>query len=210
MNFQTFSSTFSGTPILSVIEIEKRFPRYDCNALTRWQKAGYIQKIRNGFYHFGGQAALSNEQCYFIANRIYQPSYISLQSALSWHGLIPEGVFTTTSVTTQKRLFLDTAIGTFSYKSIKPECFFGYQLEQIGKVYFKIADPEKALIDLLYCYPDIKQEHQIAALRLNFFECKDKVTSERLQEYIALIGSKALTKRVDLLIKYLKSHDAIR
>lgn len=64
------------------------------NALTRWQKKGYLKKIRSGFYRLTNRPIKGEADLFFIANRIYTPSYISLQPALRWYNFIPEGVFT--------------------------------------------------------------------------------------------------------------------
>ena len=105
---------------------------------------------------------------------------------------------------------LNTPIGAFSYKSMKPECFFGYQLESAGDVFFKIAKPEKAILDLLYFQPELNRIEQFDALRINFFESKEKVSAEQMTDYLYLLKSKSLDQRAGLLIKYLQNNDGLK
>ena len=147
MTFLEFQTTFKDLPVISAIEIEKVFPGFDRNALTRWQKKGYLQKIRRGYYRLTGQPISGDADLFFIANRIYSPSYVSLESAWRWYDFIPEGVFTITSVSTLKTAAFATPLGHFSYRRLKPDLFWGYRLEEYGSFRFKIADPAKAILD---------------------------------------------------------------
>lgn len=207
LNFLSFQKSFSHLPVIPVTEIEKAFPGFDRNALTRWQRAGYLEKIRNGFYHFVGKPLAGTADMFFIANRIYNPSYVSLQSALSWYGFIPEGVFTITSVSTLKTQVMQTPLGHFTYQSIKPELFFGYRLETFGDFRFKIADPAKTLLDLLYFYPTLTNAGHFYELRFNFFEMKEKFSINDFEKYLTVINSKSLNKRAASLLKFLSNHD---
>jgi len=115
-------------------------------------RSGLFVKLRNGFY-IVKQSYVSN---FFIANRLYQPSYVSLNTALSHYGIIPEVVYTTTSVTTKITREYETPKGDFSYRRIKKEAFTGYGLQIIHKDKVLIAEPEKALADYLY-FVDLKR-----------------------------------------------------
>lgn len=211
MNFLTFQKYFSALPVISISEIEKYFPGFDPNALTRWQKAGYIEKIRNGFYRIDGKSLDGGETALFIiANRIYAPSYISLQSALSWYGFIPEGVFTVTSVSSLKTNAFTTPIGHFSYRTLKPSLFWGYSLESSGAYHFRIAHPAKALLDFFYLFPEIGTDDQFYELRLNPFELKERLQPGILKQYAARFKSKSLEIRVDKFLNFLtQAHDIL-
>ncbi|MBK7335342.1 MAG: hypothetical protein IPJ00_03925 [Saprospirales bacterium] len=195
MIFLEFQKTFSNLPIIPVAEIEKAFPGFDRNALIRWQKKGYLQKIRSGFYRLTERMISSDRDLFFAANHIYAPSYISLHSALSWYGFIPEGVFTTTSVSTRKTQEFKTPIGYFSYRSIKRELFFGYRLVSINGFQFKIADPAKTLLDFLYLNPQYDSEDDFDGLRLNFWEIQDELDLTLFENYLHLFASKSLDTR---------------
>ena len=101
MTYLTFKETLQAFPVFSIREIEKHFPGFDNRRLVEWQDKGYIQKLRNRYYRFMDREVDEAYLCY-CANAIYAPSYVSLESALSIHGFIPEGVFQTTSCTTLK------------------------------------------------------------------------------------------------------------
>ena len=108
-----------------------------------------------------------------LANLIYGPSYVSLEYALYYHGLIPEAVCVVTSVTTGRKKRYRTPVGEFDYLHM-PERFFSPGAEYFpldrGRG-FMMAGPEKALFDLLYlrysdvAYPDIG-EHLFENLRI--------------------------------------------
>ncbi len=209
MNFLAFQKTFGQWPVVPVDEVEKAFPGFDHNALTRWQSTGYLVKIRNGFYRFAERPVKGESELFFIANRIYAPSYISLQSALSWHGLIPEGVFTVTSVSTLKTQSFQTPLGNFSWLHLKPALFFGYQLEALDDFRFKVADPAKALLDLIYLRPALSDAAHFHELRLNFFEIREKFSAADFERYLSIFNSKSLNNRAKALLKFLLEHDAI-
>jgi predicted transcriptional regulator of viral defense system len=101
MNFLKFKFVMQQFPVFSVREIEKHFPRFDSRRLVEWQQKDYIQKLRNRYYRFTDYP-LNEEGLFYCANTIYKPSYVSLESALSIYGFIPEGVFQITSCTTLK------------------------------------------------------------------------------------------------------------
>jgi len=204
MSFLEFQTIFREFPIISITEIKKYFPNYDVNALTRWKRKGYINKIKNGYYQFSQTQIEGERELCFVANHIYRPSYVSLQTAMRWYDFIPEGVFMLTSVSTHKTVSFKTPIGTFSYRKIKPSLFFGYRIESIKNHYFKIASPEKTILDYLYLHADIKTEADFYEWRLNSFEIKDAINLNTLDNYLTLFNSKALDKRVKGLLHFLE------
>ena len=102
-----------------------------------------------------------------MANRLKRASSVSLQSALEFHGLIPEYVPSVTSITTGRPEELVTSFGTFIYKHIKKELFSGYRIVDVGEGQSAfIATPEKALLDLLYLTPGSDNPDYLGELRL--------------------------------------------
>ncbi|WP_176231845.1 type IV toxin-antitoxin system AbiEi family antitoxin domain-containing protein [Candidatus Hakubella thermalkaliphila] len=102
--------------------------------------------MRNGLYALTSN--LPSEL--LIANKLYQPSYISLEYALSYHHLIPETVYTITSATTKPTREFEALDKIYHYYKIKREAFLGYEPKKIDGVTVLIAEPEKALVDYLY------------------------------------------------------------
>ena len=92
-------------------------------------------------------------QFFYFANRMYRPSYVSLHTALAFYEMIPEAVVQTTNVTTLKTADFQNDLGEFSYKSVREDLMFGYDIKPIadGRT-VQLATPEKALLDLLYLY----------------------------------------------------------
>lgn len=79
------------------------------------------------------------------------PSYVSLQSALFYHGLIsqiPEVIY---AASLSRPRVITNPLGTYSIHQLKPDFFFGY--ETLGKAGIKMATPEKALLDFIYLSP---------------------------------------------------------
>lgn len=109
-------------------------------------KRGLFIKLRNGLYMIKD----SNPDYFFIANKLYQPSYISLETALSHYKIIPEVVYTITSITTKATREFETPIGNFSFQQIKIPAFTGYGIQEIDRYKVFFAEAEKALADYLY------------------------------------------------------------
>lgn len=199
MRFIDFQNSFRDYTIFSTIEVEKAFPGFDRKVLSAWQKKGYIQKVRNNWYLFTGRG-IREEDLFFIANKIYHPSYISLESAFSYYNFIPEGVFRITSISTLKTNHFDTPIGFFQYRNIKQSLFWGYRLvRQRDKPlsgWYKIATAEKAVIDFLYLNPYYEEEMDIEGLRFNWEEFASQVDLEKMKNYMGYIQSPALSKRM--------------
>jgi len=202
MNYTEFRDEMKAFPNFSIREIEKHFPGFDSRRLVEWQEKGYIQKLRNRYYFFSEQE-VNEPFLYFTANKLYRPSYVSLESALSGYGFIPEGVFHITSCTTLKTNSFNTPVGNFSYRHLKPSLFFGYQLEEWNDHRYAMADPEKTLIDYLYLHPGVKETDDIEALRWNASEINSRISMQTLNSYEAYINSPALSRRLNTLKTYL-------
>jgi hypothetical protein len=115
-------------------------------------KKGIIIRVKKGLYVFGEAYRKAPYSKEILANLMFGPSYISLEYALQYHGLIPERVEAVTSVTTgRSRRFL-TPVGLFTYRRISLDAFrIGMDRKEIGeRRAFLIATPEKALADKIY------------------------------------------------------------
>ena len=119
--------------------------------ITKLLASDAVVRIKKGLYCFGEslrKEAISRE---YIANLIYGPSYVSLDYALSYHGLIPERVNTITSVTLRRSRSFHTPLGSFSYRMLKESRYaLGAALESVGKATFLMATAEKALADKVW------------------------------------------------------------
>ncbi len=114
-------------------------------------KKGHILRIKKGLYAWSATvdpAPLSKE---VLANLIYGPSYVSLEYALAFYGLIPERVEALTSVTVKKSNRFETPVGNFTYDHLHEATYsLGIRLHvQSKQISFLIATPEKALLDVI-------------------------------------------------------------
>lgn len=119
--------------------------------LHRWVRDGRLIKIHKGQYTLAEPYRKIKPEPFSIANSLKSPSYISLQSALSWHGLIPEFVPVITSVTTARPQVISSGLGRFEYRHIKTNLFWGYtKVKLSAQQEAFVATAEKALFDLVY------------------------------------------------------------
>lgn len=200
MDYLTFKERMYPLGCFNINQVLLWEKNFDRNNLTRWCRKGFLVKLRNQYYAFPECRQMPGFARY-VANRIYAPSYISLHSALSFYGMIPEEVVQLTSVTTLKTAKFENAFGTFHYQNVKPSIYFGYEIKtmQNGRGLL-FATPEKALLDLLYLNPYYKTEQDMEELRLDEDFMQNEFNKERLTDYLSKIGSKALEQRVGRLL----------
>ena len=201
MNFQEFRTELIDSVCFTTNQVYAWQPGFDKNNLGRWAKKGFLIKLRNGYYTFleyRGKPDIS----LFLANRIYRPSYISLHTALSFYELIPELVVQITSVTSLKTASFTNPFGSFSYQTVKPAFFFGYESKSLtdGRTWL-IAKPEKALVDLLYLYPFYNTPDDFRDLRLDEDLMPESINPEQMLGFAQRFNSKTLVSRTRLLLK---------
>ena len=134
--------------------------------LSRWVRIGRVMRIHKGWYSLADPYRRVALDPHVIACAIKPGTYVSLQTALSHHGMIPEHVPETTCVTTGRPLLIETPIGRIRYRHLKGKAFWGYDEEQRGIQTADVAKPEKALLDLIYLTPGGASRSYIAQLRL--------------------------------------------
>lgn len=136
----------SGLSLFTITDFKKFFSiRKDNTAykiIERLRKKGVFKKLTKKRYLF----TLLSADDFQIANFLYSPSYISLESALSFHGLVSQFPYQITSITPKKTKIIECLGKEFAYFHIKEGLFFGYEKKED----FLIALPEKALLDYLY------------------------------------------------------------
>lgn len=122
-------------------------PRSKVTALLR---SGAIVRVRKGLYVFGESLRKNRLSRELLANLIYGPSYISLESALFHYGLIPECPVIVTSVTTGRTREYDTPVGLFRYQMLPLHAYcVGVDVAFDGHNQYLLAQPEKALADFI-------------------------------------------------------------
>jgi len=148
--------------------------------LSKWKKQGKLIELRKGFYILPPKIR-PVPPLFYLANALLFPSYVSLQSALSYYGFIPEAVFAITSVSTRRTRKFSTPLGTFIYRKIKQELFWGYSKVNFGEFYALVAVPEKALLDTVYI-----THEKPDSLRLQNLEDLNKEKLEKMLEKFPL------------------------
>ena len=148
--------------------------------LSRWAGSGRLYRLRRGLYALAPPYRKVKAHPFVVANRMVRPSYVSLQSALAIHGLIPESVPVTTSITTGRPGEFSTPLGTFVFRHVRTPLFQGFrEVEMDSRQPAFVATPEKALLDLLYLEKGSDSEANLAELRLEIDEGFDLEELER-------------------------------
>ena len=124
---------------------------------------------------------------WILANQLYKPSYLSLASALSYHGLIPESIYAVTSVTIKTTREFEVDDKTYLYRTVKKTAFAGYRSVKIGEDTALMAEPEKAVADHLY-FVFLKKEPLNERLAIG------RVGRRKLLQYLKLFDNPKLMR----------------
>ena len=143
---------FGNTPI-DFAAVASLFPetKYKHNKVSSLEKRGDLIRLKQGLYVTNSQISGQRLSEVLVANHLYGPSYVSLQYALRYYGLIPEQVFTVTSMTMKHSKVFHTPLARFEYVHVDDEVFpIGIkEAKTENGSSFMIATPEKALCDLI-------------------------------------------------------------
>jgi len=197
MSFLEFRKQFFELGCFSTNQIYAWHEDFDKNNLTRWTQQNLLLRLRQGFYAFPEYVTQPNFS-FFVSNYIYKPSYVSLHTALAFYGIIPEAVTQITAVSSLKTADFQNAFGSFSYMKMKPDLFFGYKILPLGERNIHIAQPEKAILDLLYLYPFYNTESEIENLRFDEDFISNELNVGTLALYLDRFNNKKLAKRVEI------------
>jgi predicted transcriptional regulator of viral defense system len=204
MQYLELKEAFRDFTLFSLNDIKRIEAGFHRRRLNEWQDKGYIKKIIRGYYLFS-DLNIDENVLFEVANKIYKPSYVSFETALSYHHLIPESVYGISSASTRRTYTFKTSLTQFSYRTIKPDMFFGYYLVRYNNKHIKIAGIEKAILDYFYLNPNIKRESDFASLRINRDLFLEKVDEKRIYEFTEKFAKQRLTKRIESFLKFLKN-----
>jgi predicted transcriptional regulator of viral defense system len=173
--------------------------------LKYWTKKDVLIRIKKGQYILKSKLEKEDRQTYleYIANKIYEPSYLSCEYVMDKYGLLTEGVFALTSVTTKKTKIFSNKLGRFVYYSLSPILFFGYTIKKTSLTNIFIATKAKALFDYLYLRFLKKtpiNEKNIEELRINWENLSKKEFLE-IKKYGAICKNKRVIKVINLIFK---------
>jgi len=167
--------------------------------LSRWTKAGRLYQLRRGLHALAPPFQKVKPHPFLIANRMVRASYVSLQAALAYYGLIPEYVPVVTSVTTVRPGRWETPLGVYEFRHVKTGLLFGYQLTDLGggqKAF--VATSEKALLDLVYLQPGGDSPAYLGELRLQNL---DRLDPEELRRQADRTGSPKLRRAAEFVVE---------
>ena len=169
--------------------------------ISQWVKKDELIQLKRGLYCFNPEKGGVKINKLLVANKLYEPSYISLEYALSHYGLIPEAAFQITSVTVRKTNKFTNKLGVYIYHHLKQDMFFGFKQEKINEDVILTADKEKALIDYLYInQKSIKPtDEYLESLRLQNIKM---LSQTRLSKYARATGKAKIVKISQLFKKY--------
>lgn len=157
------------------------YPREIHRQLSRWRRAGKVYQLRRGLYCLAPPFQKVKPHPFLVANRLLPGSYVSLQAAMAFYGMIPEYVPMTTSVTTSRPAQWETPLGVFDFRHIQVDFFDGYRFVDLGENQRAfVATPAKALLDLVYLEPGGDEPYYLTELRLNNLGRLDWQLLERL------------------------------
>ena len=180
-------------------------PDYLRRQLVDWKQKGLVKQLKRGMYALNKEDSSVGLSSYFLANELYSPSYISLESALSFYNIIPERTSMITSVTSKKQQEFKNDYGNFKYFHLNPSLYGNYvKIKDEFGFWFKIASREKAIIDFLYfklpAYKIIDKDIFEESFR---FQNIENLNNEKLLSIAAKFRNKKLFNLVLLLIEYL-------
>lgn len=201
MKFDDLIREFSEKPFFELGDVRQISSRSEGalkNQLSRWVKQGKLIRLRREKYLLGSDYRKFTPSTYYIANYLYRPSYVSIASALQYYDLIPEAVAEVQSVTPKHGREWGTDLGRFEYRSIKQDRFWGYREDVLDQLpdqnWFFIAEPEKAILDLMYFGNGEWTGERLSQMR---FQGLDNINVTRFREYSEKFDSPRLKRAVE-------------
>ncbi|MFR9620185.1 MAG: hypothetical protein SNH63_03065 [Rikenellaceae bacterium] len=126
------------------------------NKIAQLEKSGQLVRLKRGLYVVSPTVSGEILSTELIANHIYGPSYVSMESALRFYGLIPESVYAVRSMTIKRSRDFENSIARFDYTQCSTDYYsIGIQQVTNDNFTFLIATPEKALCDLIAYTPKL-------------------------------------------------------
>ena len=172
-------------------------PRYIHRQLASWVNSGKLWQLRRGLYAPTPPYQKVTPHPFLVANRLVPGSYVSLQTALAYHSLIPEYVPAITSVTARKPGSWPTPLGQMHYRAIRQDYIFGYRRVPVAPEQFAfVARPEKALLELVYLEPGGDRHDYLSSLRL---QNMDRIDPDYLRALAARMEKPKLRRAAQII-----------
>lgn len=207
MKWESFVNKFGKLPVIDtkllVIGV-KDFEPFKVQ-ISRWRKAGKLLQLKRGFYALSETYRKTPLFEPYVSFLLKRPSYLSLEKALEYHGLIPEGVPVYTAVTSKRAAKFSSEAGVFTYRHIKQPLFWGYESVALNSQTGFVAFPEKALLDLVYFQGMNISLKYLQGLRLQHV---DKLNSEILFNFADRFKSAGMLRAAAVINKYIEQYES--
>lgn len=205
MNFRTFKKKVAPFPIFATSMLGALTDRPDILKvqLTGWKHKGLVTQLRRGLYTLGSGERELEPALSFLANQIFIPSYVSMESALAYYGLIPEFVAATTSITTRATRRFQNEYGLFTYQHLDVKAYTGFRsVRESEAISFLLAVPEKAVVDFIYLNLE-KFSTKNAAIFTDSYRFQNcaSLKAKKLRDFAYCFTSGKLNAVVELFIK---------
>lgn len=186
-------------------QIEPSDQRLNFN-LKYWLKAGTIIQLKKGVYVLKERWEKEpNKKFYleYLANKLYEPSYLSLEYVMNKYSLLTEAVYSLTSITPRSTKSFTNKLGAFNYYSLSPNLFFDFEIKKYFSAFVLIAKKPKAVFDFLYLRFLKKtpiNPKTIDELRINW-ENISRAEFQKIAKYARNTRSRRLKLAINLIKK---------
>lgn len=205
MKFDELAENFNDRPFFELKEVLSLYddpPAQIKNQLSTWAGQDKLIHLRREKYLLAGPYRKLTPSVYYISNYLYRPSYVSLHTALQYHGMIPEAVAMIQAVTPRHGQRWETELGVFDYRSIKQDRFWGSEFVRLGdpndvQNSFHMARPEKTLLDLFYLDKGEWTKPRLEEMR---FQNLEKLDPETLETDASRFDSPKVSRAVERLL----------
>jgi hypothetical protein len=205
-NLQEYSEEPLNRQIMLDLLRDYKRPNDKINELV---KKGELTSIKNGLYIPGPKTRILKPAPLLVANHLWGPSYTSLETALSYWGMIPERVFEISSITIKATKTYKTALGRFSYfHASMPYYSFGIQsISLTPRQVVLIASPEKALCDKIVMTSGIflRSSRQVREFLFDDLRIEEEMLRKLdLKMINSWLGDAPKKSSLEMLVKTLK------
>lgn len=189
-----------------VIEVESLIPKDKSIRvqISRWENTHRLIQVKRGIYVLAESFRKIRVYEPYLASILKRPSYISLEKALEYHNLIPEGVPVFSSVTTKRANSFKSALGFFDYNHIKTSLFWGYSSVTVYKQTGFFALPEKAILDLIYLRNIKVSSVFLEELRLQNVE---RLDVDRLYDFAERFKKPKIILAAEIIKQYIENYN---
>ena len=194
MKFEDFKSFFQKKLIIDSKDFSFLGKEsYLRRQVSEWLNQNRLICLKRGVYIINDPLVLEKISGLYVANYLYQPSYISLEHALRFYQMIPEEVYQFTSITTRKTASFQNKLGTFVYRHINKPLFWGFDIVQDNGWNVHIATREKAVVDFLY-FNRFRFRQNFDLIKSYRFQNLDSLDKKRWNIYLEKIEDRHIVE----------------